>query len=366
MMGRALIASVLSLWLPTSAPIECADSDACCTNGAFTAAGEVCRSAQHDECDIEEVCTGLRGDCPPDLYKSPGTSCTEEIFPDDSDAKSNADGKCYRGKCISQDGSCIDPNTGGAIYYGSTPQTSYCESVSDCSITYCSDGSLFGGCFGYNELARDGTECGSGKQCRTSAIDSNVDIAVSPAPATSSCVDEQELKDYHWSFGDDGCREPVCVDEEGTEADPTCTVCCEGAAPGVPQACSVAPTISPPPSVSPVPSGAPSVPPTPAPSPHPSPRPTFVPSPQPSTASPSPHPTLSPAPTGSPAPTTSLPPTEAGTTAQPSPVPSTAPPTEAPVAAPTPAPAAALEQDAAAVVKSNSIIIIALAATLVV
>ena len=39
------------------------------------------------------------------------------------------------------------------------------------------------------------------------------------------------LKDYHWSFGDDSCQEPVCVDEEGTEADPTCTVCCEGAAP---------------------------------------------------------------------------------------------------------------------------------------
>ena len=74
-----------------------------------------------------------------------------------------------------------------------------------------------------------------------------------------------DLRDYHWSFGDDGCREPVCVDEEGTEADPTCTVCCEGAAPGVPQTCSVAPTVSPPPSVSPVPTGAPSVPPTPAP-----------------------------------------------------------------------------------------------------
>ena len=30
---------------------ECANSDACCTNGAFTAATEVCRPAQHDECD---------------------------------------------------------------------------------------------------------------------------------------------------------------------------------------------------------------------------------------------------------------------------------------------------------------------------
>ena len=244
---------------------ECANSDACCTNGAFTAATEVCRPAQHDECDKVEYCTGKMGDCPVDLYEKPGKDCTEEIFPDDSDAKSDEDGKCYRGKCISQAGSCIDPNTGGAIYDDGTPHTSYCDSVSDCSITYCSDGSLFAGCIGYNEPARDGMECGSGKVCRTAATDLVVDLAASPAPATSSCVDEQDLKDYHWSFGDDGCREPVCLDERGVAADPTCTVCCEGAAPGVPQACSVAPTISPPPSVSPVPTGAPSVPPTPAP-----------------------------------------------------------------------------------------------------
>jgi hypothetical protein len=236
---------------------ECSDSDACCTNGAFIAAGVVCRPAQHDECDIEEVCTGLMGDCPVDLYKEPGTDCTETIFADDSDAKSNEDGKCYRGKCISQAGSCIDPNTGGAIYDDGTPHTSYCDSASDCSITYCSDGSLLGGCIGYNEPARDGMECGSGKQCRTSAVDIS-----SGEPAGSSCVNSMDLRDYHWSFGDDGCREPVCVDEEGEEVDSTCTVCCEGAAPGVPQTCSVAPTISPPPSVSHVPTRSLSVSPT--------------------------------------------------------------------------------------------------------
>jgi len=147
-----------------------------------------------------------------------------------------------------------------------------------------------------------------------------------------------DLKDYHWSFGDDGCREPVCVDEEGTAADPTCFVCCEGAAPDMPNTCSVAPTVSLAPSVSPKPTGAPSVPPTPA---------------------PSQQPTLSPAPTGSPAPTTSLPPTEAPTTAQPSPAP-TRPPT------PAPAVGAPLAKDAAAAVTANSIIIALLAATFVV
>ena len=85
------------------------------------------RPAQHEDCDVAEVCTGKMSDCPVDLYKSPGTDCTEKIFPDDSEAKSNEDGKCYRGECISQAGSCIDPNTGGAIYDGSTPHTSYCD-----------------------------------------------------------------------------------------------------------------------------------------------------------------------------------------------------------------------------------------------
>ena len=59
-----------------------------------------------------------------------------ENLPGRQRAKSNEDGKCYRGQCISQAGSCIDPNTGGAIYDGSTPHTSYCDGASDCSITY--------------------------------------------------------------------------------------------------------------------------------------------------------------------------------------------------------------------------------------
>ena len=42
---------------------------------------------------------------------------------------------------------------------------------------------------------RDGHECGSGR--------------------SSSCVDEQDLKDYHWSLGDDGCHEEaIFVDED--------------------------------------------------------------------------------------------------------------------------------------------------------
>ena len=129
-------------------------------------------------------------------------------------------------------------------------------------------GSLLG--YSYITLSgapRDGTDCGSGKQCRTSTVDIS-----SGEPAGSSCVDSDTLKDYHWSLGDDGCEEPVCLDEEGEKCvdqcdDPTCQLCVDecGTAPQIPGWCTAAPTVSPPPSVSPVPTGAPSVPPTPAP-----------------------------------------------------------------------------------------------------
>ena len=52
---------------------------------------------------------------------------------------------------------------GGAIYDGSTPHTYWCGSASDCSTTYCSESAFLGSCIGYNEPARDGMDCGSGK-----------------------------------------------------------------------------------------------------------------------------------------------------------------------------------------------------------
>ena len=129
-------------------------------------------------------------------------------------------------------------------------------------------GSLLG--YSYITLSgapRDGTDCGSGKQCRTSTVDIS-----SGEPAGSSCVNSQDLKDYHWSLGEDGCTEPVCLDEEGEKCvdqcdDPTCQLCVDecGTAPQIPGWCTAAPTVSPPPSVSPKPTGEPSVPPTPAP-----------------------------------------------------------------------------------------------------
>jgi len=233
----------------------CANADACCTDGAFTAAGVECRAAQHAECDFAEACTGLRGDCPTDLYKSPGSGCTETIFEDD-DARDDADGKCYKGACVSQAGNCIDPNTGGVMTDGSSPLTEYCDSsgFSDCSATWCSDGGFTSDCWTYNQPARDGTKCASGKQCFTSSIDGAVDISIEPASSSSACVDSDNLKTYHWFLGDDGCREAQCVDEEGSAVAFTY---CEDAAPDLPSTCSVAPTVSPAPSVSPVPTAMP-------------------------------------------------------------------------------------------------------------
>ena len=242
------------------------------------------------------------GDCPVDLYKSPGTSCTEEIFPDDSAAKSNEDGKCYRGKCISQDGSCIDPNTGGAIYDGGTPHTSYCRQRLGLQHNVLLDGSIFGSCIGYSQPARDGMECGS-RASSAARPPSTRTGHLGRASARNLVVRQLHgLERLPLVLRRRRLREPVCVGEEGTAADPTCFVCCEGAAPDMQARARWRQRSRWRRRSRPSRRGR-----------------------RPCRPRPSLHPTLSPAPTGSPAPTTSLPPTEAPTTAQPSPAPTRAP-----------------------------------------
>ena len=225
---------------------ECANADACCTNGVFTVAGVECRPAQHAQCDMAETCTGLRGDCPTDLYKSPGVSCSDTIFPDDAIATKTATGKCYLGACVTQDGNCVVPSTGAAMYDDdvSMAQNEYDVADSTCVETWCCNAA--GTCSSEGKQAADGTECGSGQQCKSRGYESGVDIAVElDDESDSSCVASSTLKNYHWATGADGCQTPACVDEEGAAAT---SADCEDAAPALPPHCSVAPTATPAPS----------------------------------------------------------------------------------------------------------------------
>eukprot|EP00004_Rigifila_ramosa_P011521 TRINITY_DN2470_c1_g1_i3.p1 TRINITY_DN2470_c1_g1~~TRINITY_DN2470_c1_g1_i3.p1 ORF type:complete len:657 (+),score=75.26 TRINITY_DN2470_c1_g1_i3:525-2495(+) len=69
---------------------RCANTDKCCTNGAFSPAGTVCRASQ-GPCDFAETCTGLASQCPDDLYRLPNTTCVDSI---------GGNGTCYQGGCV--------------------------------------------------------------------------------------------------------------------------------------------------------------------------------------------------------------------------------------------------------------------------
>ncbi|KAF4518677.1 hypothetical protein B566_EDAN002711 [Ephemera danica] len=64
---------------------ECA-SGPCCNNCRLRQKGIVCRE-QTNECDLPEVCDGLNGQCPSDVYKKNGNPC------------SSHGGYCFNGYC---------------------------------------------------------------------------------------------------------------------------------------------------------------------------------------------------------------------------------------------------------------------------
>jgi len=230
---------------------DCSPLEGCCDeSGSLMAAGAVCRDAQHAECDVEEVCSGVSGECPADAYESPGASCTSDL--------SGGSGRCYHGACIARADNCI-----GFVDTLGNLQEEYCDDLSTCGELWCtsSDDDF---CYSNNEPALAGTSCGSGRQCADVSYESTADFATASTTEESTCVDSDDLKEYRWDVDvADPCRQdPPCVDEAGTEvADSFCGEDYER-----PGYCTEAPSASPKPSTSRRPTLAPSGRPTSAPS----------------------------------------------------------------------------------------------------
>ncbi|KAI9314605.1 Metallo-peptidase family M12-domain-containing protein [Dichotomocladium elegans] len=124
---------------------KCEDStDLCCSQCQFKAKDTVCRSAA-SECDTQEVCSGTSGDCPPDTYKTDGSSCSNNM-------------QCASGQCTSRDAQCRQRGTSMNVTRSCTSMSGSCELICD------RPGGL--GCLIFNGNFLDGTPCGLGGTCK--------------------------------------------------------------------------------------------------------------------------------------------------------------------------------------------------------
>ncbi|KAJ1457838.1 hypothetical protein M885DRAFT_114935 [Pelagophyceae sp. CCMP2097] len=225
---------------------DCATTGACCTaTGKFAEAGALCRAKRHAACDAEETCSGVKGDCPMDLFQPAGTSC-REVRAFDGRA---TDGVCYRGECATWSDNCVTVELPFA-----------CESISSCDLAYCS--SVAAGqrrCIG-SAAAEAGTSCGESSQCVASGFEA------ATAGAEGTCVLSTTLRKYHWDAGADDCSSEAlfCANEAGVAV--AASLCDNVVRPTYPARCTVSPSVSPAPTVSPMPTPRPTFLPTAAPS----------------------------------------------------------------------------------------------------
>jgi len=146
------------------ASVQCTEGECCSASGTFKPAGTVCRSALH-QCDIADVCDGSSAECPTNLVKPDGTTCTE----------AGPGGKCYSGSCLGVDGQCIELGYSGAGNCQNECGDILCSYQGSCYYTYVEGAN--GEQIFYK--IKDKTPCDTDKYCRN-------DVCVTE-PAAVSC-----------------------------------------------------------------------------------------------------------------------------------------------------------------------------------
>ncbi|KAI9323718.1 Metallo-peptidase family M12-domain-containing protein [Dichotomocladium elegans] len=125
---------------------RCDDStDLCCSGCQPRAAGYVCRPAA-SECDVEETCPGDSGNCPADVHKENGASCSNGR-------------QCASGQCTSRDQQCRERGIGMDV-------TGSCSAAGTSCQVICSTRGGGLSCTGFNGYYVDGTPCGVGGTCQ--------------------------------------------------------------------------------------------------------------------------------------------------------------------------------------------------------
>jgi hypothetical protein len=146
---------------------DCSNSQACCQNCRIVArsANKECRRSFNSACDEAEICDGIYADCPANVYKAPGTSCTDD--------DGNTNGRCYQGGCLTHDVQCrgiYEVNTGACGIIGDTS----CDNPLTCWVF--DDVSGQAQCTSFQVIIGEGTPCGPGKQCHKGSCVTSVSL----------------------------------------------------------------------------------------------------------------------------------------------------------------------------------------------
>lgn len=128
----------------------------CCDSKTCTATKErrLCRTKQHETCDVPEYCSG-EIDCPKDA--------TNDFL---SCKKNNILGNCYAGQCVSHNISCLELKETHESVVGPCKRAIYGDIA--CGDLYCQYGT-YGYCTYFQTVSRvqvpEGVKCGENKHC---------------------------------------------------------------------------------------------------------------------------------------------------------------------------------------------------------
>ncbi len=216
---------------------QCDDPDTCDGNGQCLPNWEppttLCREAW-TVCDEEEYCTGFSAQCPDNVYKPEGSSCSDGVF-------CNGEETCQTGQCITGSPPCIDP-----AHCSEERDKCICLNNSECDDGlpcktdtcdpngWCVHELMADWCFIRNTCYPDG-ELEPTDGCQSCDADLNPN-AWTLHPADSPCGDPTDSACNHPDTCDDAGRclpnvEPEgmpCGDLEGTECDNPDTCDAEG------------------------------------------------------------------------------------------------------------------------------------------
>ncbi len=152
----------------------CAGTDGCCNletcQPREASENFVCREAR-GTCDVAEVCMG-GAVCPDDVVGPTGGDCQADTW----------SGTCYLGECVTRGGQC---EAVFDLYFFDTPPYSEMCGGPDagCQVLECVANRA---CVLTEEVPRDGTECGTGRQCQNGTC---VGTNVLPSPECLAATD---------------------------------------------------------------------------------------------------------------------------------------------------------------------------------